>query len=686
MTETPGPRRSTRATSTRAGSATPAPSVSGRRTRAKTPKAAPLPAVATSTSYAYGAIGKVSLNSQVDVSGGEDGFAAAFDSNRGAAINRDAQAHVEDDVDQPVRPVVQPAQQARITIAGRPAHAPPSSDSRARRAGSARLGQQPRATSTNSGLRVNEEDADTDPAIIRRSAVTNDIQYPSFSDLDTGDPAIIRGSAVTNDIQYPSFTDLDTAFSYSSILPDRLRLQDPAPPRSRTPGSMVPPATRAEIDAARPSGIVVFGEALLRWLQASFSPLTHLSSAIKNFALISLVLLLLTFFFWPTAWKDISDSGATVYHKAGGFFGHSVPSAGHHIVYDSDLTQRVTDLESDVRQIRKEIRSATHKLEEILPKQLLVQKNEATGQWDLPVDFWNALRERLADEGSSIAWDGFISANKAKLDEAAQESIERAALKGSHIVNQEMFIERIEQIAGEVASSTTTKLLKALPSADKGVNVLYTLALSNIARNTELAIQTVNYFSWGLGAVIVPGLTSPTQQKRRLSTWQKLVGNVGSSPIDYKPVKVLQRWEEQTDCWCAAESTDKGKAQVGVLIPQPIVPTSITIEHIPARGTLDIGAAPKEFEVWVINTEHSFPPENRVHDLSCGDQPAKDFVCIGKGKYDIHAPNHIQNFGLQAADLGAVNKAVVKVKNNWGKSYTCIYRIRLHGENSVLTG
>lgn len=448
---------------------------------------------------------------------------------------------------------------------------------------------------------------------------------------------------------------------------------------------MNPPATHEEIEAARPSSIVVLWESLLRWVQASLSPLTQLSSAIKNFALISLILLLLTFFFWPTAWQDIGESGATVYHKAGGFFSHSVRPAGHHIVYDSDLTQRVTILESDVRQIRKEIHSATHKLEEILPKQLLVQKNEVTGQWDLPVDFWNALRERLADEGSSIAWDGFISANKAKLDEAAQESIERAALKGSHIVNQEMFIERIEQIASEVASSTTTKLLKALPAADKGVNVLYTLALSNIARNTELAIQTVNYFSWGLGAVIVPGLTSPTQQKRRLTTWQKVFG-AGSSPIDHKPVKVLQRWEEQTDCWCAAESTDKGKAQVGVIIPRPIVPTSITIEHIPARGTLDIGAAPKEFEVWVTNTEHPSPPENRVHDLSCGEQPAKDFVCIGKGKYDVHGPNHIQNFGLQAADLGVVNKAVVKVKNNWGKDYTCIYRIRLHGKEPVLTG
>lgn len=329
----------------------------------------------------------------------------------------------------------------------------------------------------------------------------------------------------------------------------------------------------------------------------------------------------------------------------------------------------------------------TVQLEQILPDRFVVQKNAATGEWELPASFWSALQERLADSGSSLAWDSFIASNQAKLDEAAQRSVEKAASKQSHVINQEMFVERIEQIASEVASRTTTEMIKTLPPADKGAKILYNLALANIARNTELALQTVNYFSYGLGAVIDPTLTSPTHKKQKVSLLMNLAKHaLFKGPEPHPPVKALQRWEEATDCWCAAESTDKGRAQLGVLMPRTIVPSSITIEHIPSRGTLDIGSAPKDFEVWVTNTETtSFADLGSMPNgqLDCGEQPAAGYVCVARARYDIHAANHVQNFAVDAAAAlvgGPVNKVVLKVLNNWGRDYTCLYRVRFHGE------
>lgn len=700
MTETPGPRRSTRAASTRAGSATPAPSNAGRRSRGKIPKSAPLPAVPTATSHAYGARGKVSIDTQVDVSGGEGGFAEAFGARRGAAIDRD----VEDDApgsgdedgvgdvdvdgddyeeEQPVKPGrVSPSRTRQFY------QAPISSSQRA----SARTYKR----TFNDGLEDRFSDVIGGIPPLRHAPQQVSDEYNVVDEaVRVGDDALddylddhIDVHSRTPAGRHQTFTELDTQFSYaasargarSSRVAASLESPSVRGRSSRAAASLEPPPTREEIEAARPWSLAVLWETLLRWVRFPFTPFDELYFDWRSIALMGLLPLLVLLAVRPSNFTDIADQGLA--------FGSKLTTPWFRVAApDTNLVHRIENLESDVRQIHKEIRSATYKLGEILPEHLMVQKNAATGEWELPANFWNALREKLADEGSAIAWDGFLATNKAKLDEAASESVHNATLRHGHIISQEQFIGRVEQIAGQVASRITTKLIKSLPTDDKGANLLYNLAITNLAHNTELAIQTVNYFSFGLGAVIDPYLTSPTHEAQKLSLPNRVMkGILYSGPITHPPAKVLQRWEEATDCWCAAASDSTGKAQVGVLMPRPIIPTSVTIEHIPARGTLDIGAAPKEFEVWVTSTEGPFLAEDGPGlDLTCGEQPGKDYTCIGKGNYNIHGPNHVQNFALEAENLVApVNKAVVKIKNNWGKDYTCLYRIRMHGEQEAI--
>ena len=60
-----------------------------------------------------------------------------------------------------------------------------------------------------------------------------------------------------------------------------------------------------------------------------------------------------------------------------------------------------------------------------------------------------------------------------------------------------------------------------------------------------------------------------------------------------------------------------------------------------------------------------------------------DWVRVARGRYDIHAP-HVQTVKLGAdfKELGVpVKEMSFRVRSNWGrKDYTCLYRVRMIGE------
>ncbi|KAI9880595.1 MAG: hypothetical protein M1830_001946 [Pleopsidium flavum] len=214
-----------------------------------------------------------------------------------------------------------------------------------------------------------------------------------------------------------------------------------------------------------------------------------------------------------------------------------------------------------------------------------------------------------------------------------------------------------------------------------------------VAPGTGSRIYGVNFFSTGLGAVVDPYVTSPTKRHPTSFLHRRALNFLGlglRKPLP--PVAALEPWDDIGDCWCAPFG--KGRAQLGVLLPRVIYPTSITIEHIPSGATLDIAAAPKNMELWAqIPDEQAreavgdaaFPLLSTADDIAVTeDSLDRTYVRISKWKYNIHAPNHIQTFAM-AVDMehfnAKVGKVVVRAKTNWGgRSYTCLYRVRMHGK------
>lgn len=226
------------------------------------------------------------------------------------------------------------------------------------------------------------------------------------------------------------------------------------------------------------------------------------------------------------------------------------------------------------------------------------------------------------------------------------------------------------------------------------------------AQQVVSQVPQVNYFAIGAGAIVEPYLTSPTKTTRRPFMQRVRAWYFGIYfPQGFGPTAALSPWDDMGDCWCAPPSDHKdlGRAQLGVLLPRKIFPTELVIEHIPASATLDIHAAPKEIELWAMIEDETAREAvgNAIFPLLPDDSVAvnpedkrwklvdprgmldRRYIRLGKWRYDIHSANNIQTFRVPVnlQHFGAVvNKVVVRSMENWGgTSYTCFYRLKLHG-------
>lgn len=352
-------------------------------------------------------------------------------------------------------------------------------------------------------------------------------------------------------------------------------------------------------------------------------------------------------------------------------------------------------------------------LVEYLPPRMVV--DVVDGQMAINDNFWLALNDKL--HGTGVIFDGFVSANEHIAAEVSREATFRwleSAFAERRILDREGIYELLQQNEKDLETRMAAMMRAGTQEAISAARMVATqvalevaenapadfrtqlaiLAKSNLIANTYDAISSVNYFSPNLGAVIDPHGTSPTAQNL-----QKIpsVGFFGTRKRrEHPPAMALIKWDETGDCWCAAESPNKGKAQLAVMTEHKIAPKRLVVEHVPATGTRGIAAAPQDIELWAetFSEEQASIYRQKISDLftrydmsSCMDTakppPTNTSVCVGVGTYDIHGENWVQSFpmfvDMESIELAA-SKFYYRVTSNWGADHTCSYRLRLTGE------
>lgn len=113
-------------------------------------------------------------------------------------------------------------------------------------------------------------------------------------------------------------------------------------------------------------------------------------------------------------------------------------------------------------------------------------------------------------------------------------------------------------------------------------------------------IPKLNFFSPGLGAMVIAHLTSPTLSRPRNIAARVLLKMVHVDKYDvHGPLTALLPWQDIGDCWCAS-MTELGqdRIRIGVGIKEMIYPTELIVEHPPIGATLTPDTAPRDIEVW----------------------------------------------------------------------------------------
>ncbi|KAJ3893200.1 hypothetical protein GG344DRAFT_43704 [Lentinula edodes] len=300
----------------------------------------------------------------------------------------------------------------------------------------------------------------------------------------------------------------------------------------------------------------------------------------------------------------------------------------------------------------------------------------------------------------------------------------------------------------KISPSSSSKSSLTIKSTDgQDVTSLLTHLVSSavssaVSIHSKDSIARADYALHSGGARVIPSLSSDTFALRTPSTFTSQLlglipfsgsgfgfGGPGSVAVGRPPVWALHPDITNGLCWPFPGS----HGQLGIALAAPVVVDSVTIDHVAAETASKRRSAPREIEVWGLvegrenihkvkewreglitqrqaknaarerGEEQDF---NHLDDLlgtSELDVPypstlpkSPTYIRLASFTYDIHSPSHIQTFpvlpylskygklGEAGVDFGVV---VLVVRSNWGmEEYTCLYRVRVHGERGMIGG
>jgi hypothetical protein len=404
----------------------------------------------------------------------------------------------------------------------------------------------------------------------------------------------------------------------------------------------------------------------------------------------------------------------------------------------SNLQKRMSMVENEINSMKEHVilnKEALEELKNILPEEMYLSKRN--GETELPPNFWQALTWKVPkgfsqskDTSETISrsdWDEFIAQNEAKVkawqvevsEEVWAKNLKEALQDGGVLVSKadvmdmihkrweqsQIFIKRqVKTELGDVGKlfGEHYKITHGITSQE--AKDIFTEMYNNLQLNVfaqgqaaeDVAyyhLQRPNHFSFGLGAVINPSVTSPTYAFAKERAWwpkRLILWGIGYGiPAPNPPAEALRKWDEAGDCWCSPAKGSGAGVQLGVLMANDLFPKEVVIEHIPKSATLDSASAPHEMEL--LARIDGFNAQGIVGELSDKIFPyaheshlGKEWILIGTWRYDMEDAPHVQHFypQLDLQSLGvSTRQLVVRAKSNQGDSdHTCLYRVRVHGQ------
>jgi Sad1 / UNC-like C-terminal len=355
---------------------------------------------------------------------------------------------------------------------------------------------------------------------------------------------------------------------------------------------------------------------------------------------------------------------------------------------DADLRKFVDRIRDDVDRLTKKstFHDATlQELESSLPDNVFVFKGP-DGNSEITDDFWRAIRSKIS---SPKVWNEWMKHNH---DLAYQKN---PAYEIGGIMPKDYFIKIIKETFREEAKdiyASISKLDNGMKRLGRAPVQLGALAGVRLAKSQQSAVQAYTYASISVGASVLTQLSSrPFSQEHKpwLAWFAAKAFNLGWRRANPAIVALLP-WTEAGEAFCSQPN-----AQLGVRLANKMFPKSFSIEHPPISELVDsASSAPQSVELWAhIGDSNLRKQAHLASDKIFGDRATSPvgvpttFVLLGTGMYQpvgSWEDAWVQNFRLpiEAEDIGIpIQHILVRIDTNHGnEDYTCMYRIRVHGD------
>lgn len=183
-----------------------------------------------------------------------------------------------------------------------------------------------------------------------------------------------------------------------------------------------------------------------------------------------------------------------------------------------------------------------------------------------------------------------------------------------------------------------------------------------------------------LGSRVLTELTSPTLGDENDKGWvstliKKKQQDVINQRSTSSPLVALLPWTSPGECWPMA-----GKhGSLGVELSYPVAVKAISVDYLGQHQAVAMGSAPGDFEVWGLRKYNEGRSWKYPWD-SLASVVDNDVIYLGRFMYDITKSLSVQTFELKHASP-PIKAVVFRFLSNWGQDdYTCIYRVRVHGD------
>ncbi|KAK6903002.1 hypothetical protein I203_108263 [Kwoniella mangroviensis CBS 8507] len=387
---------------------------------------------------------------------------------------------------------------------------------------------------------------------------------------------------------------------------------------------------------------------------------------------------------------------------------HTVRSSQDKVNSLGGIDREVQDLKTRVGAVEKKVSDALDDgrlraaLEKILPDNLPIKIN-SRGTVDIDPRFWTEMKKVMISRTDTEAMvkralsssKGGVDMDEGRVRAWAEEVFNG---KSTEYLSKDMFQEilhhELQSLRSEISSissssssaskSKTSKPANVTIKSSKGedlTSLFSELIDAALLRYSKDTIARTDYALFTAGARVIPQLTSDTLILSSASRFGKFV--LGSKDVQGRPpATALHPDTSVGSCW-----PFKGpQGSLGVMLTRRIKVTDITLEHAPRELALDMTTAPKIVIVMgVVDNEDDKRKLQEWWSEKNESESPPDHLPLTTIQYDINSISNIQTFPIsdEIQSLGIkIGIVIFKVEDNHGGDLTCLYRVRVHGEET----